>query len=110
MEYKVITSSSPEGLNEKINNLIKDGWKPMGSHQVVEQHRQNRYSGMQHQDTLIKHEYSISMVKESKPNVIEVDISFYHPNDDETQRVYDEEGMREEFEYKLDCIIKNAGL
>ena len=50
MEYKVITSSSPEGLNEKINNLIKDGWKPTGSHQVVEQHRQNRYSGIQHQD------------------------------------------------------------
>ena len=42
--------------------------------------------------------------------VIEVDISFYHPNDDESKRVYDEEGMREEFEYKMDCIIKNAGL
>ena len=43
-------------------------------------------------------------------NVIEVDISFYHPNDDESVRVYDEEGMLEEFQYKLDCIIKNAGL
>ena len=43
-------------------------------------------------------------------NVIEVDISFYHPDDDETKRVYDEEGMREEFEYKMNCIIKNAGL
>ena len=43
-------------------------------------------------------------------NVIEVDISCYHPNDDESKRVYDEEGMREEFEYKMDCIIKNAGL
>ena len=110
MEYKVLTSSSPEGLTEKINNLIKDGWKPMGSHQVVEQHRQNRYSGLQHQDTLIKHEYSISMVKEFKPNVIEVDIAFYHPNDDETIKVYDEEGMLQEFYYKLDCIIKNSGL
>jgi hypothetical protein len=50
------------------------------------------------------------MVKEFKPNVIEVDISFYHPNDDESKRVYDEEGMREEFEYKMDCIIRNAGL
>lgn len=111
MEYKVLTSSSPEGLTEKINNLIKDGWKPTGSHQVVEQHRQNRYSGSQHQDTLIKHEYSISMVKEFKPNVIEVDISFYHPyiNDDnevdETKKVYDIEGMTEEFEYKLKQII-----
>jgi len=43
-------------------------------------------------------------------NVIEVDISFYHPDDDETKRVYDEEGMREEFEYKMNCIIKNAGI
>lgn len=39
-------------------------------------------------------------------NKIEVDISFYHPNDDETKKVYDEEGMREEFENKLKQIIK----
>jgi myo-inositol catabolism protein IolC len=50
------------------------------------------------------------MCKKTNENVIKVDISFYHPNDDETIKVYDEEGMREEFEYKLDCIIKNAGL
>lgn len=43
-------------------------------------------------------------------DVIEVDISFYHPDDDETKRVYDIEGMTQEFEYKLDCVIKNAGL
>ena len=107
MEYKVLTSSSPEGLTEKINNLIKDGWKPTGSHQVVEQHRQNRYSGSQHNDTLIKHEYSITMVKEFKPNVIEVDIAFYHPDDDETIKVYDIEGMTQEFDNKLSNIIKN---
>ena len=105
MEYKVLTSSSPEGLTEKINNLIKDGWKPTGSHQVVEQHRQNRYSGSRHQDTLIKHEYSISMVKEFKPNVIEVDVAFYHPNDNETIKVYDIEGMTQEFDNKLQQII-----
>jgi hypothetical protein len=110
MEYKILSSSSPEGLTEKINNLIKDGWKPMGSHQVVEQHRQNRYSGSQHNDTLIKHEYSITMVKEFKPNVIEVDIAFYHPDDDETIKVYDIEGMTQEFDNKLDCLIKNAGI
>jgi hypothetical protein len=39
-------------------------------------------------------------------NKIEVDISYYHPNDDETKKVYDEEGMREEFENKLKQIIK----
>jgi hypothetical protein len=45
-------------------------------------------------------------------DVIEVDISFYHPDDengvvDETIKVYDDEGMREEFEYKLKQVIKN---
>ena len=40
-------------------------------------------------------------------NKIEVDISYYHPNDDETKKVYDIEGMTEEFEYKLKQIIKN---
>jgi len=39
------------------------------------------------------------------PKTIEVDISFYHPNDDETKKVYDIEGMREEFEYKLKQLI-----
>ena len=44
--------------------------------------------------------------------VIEVDIAFYHPEDgngivDETKKVYDEEGMLEEFEYKLKQVIKN---
>ena len=44
--------------------------------------------------------------------VIEVDIAYYHPEDengvvDETIKVYDDEGMREEFEYKLKQVIKN---
>jgi len=38
-------------------------------------------------------------------DVIEVDISFYHPDDNEDEKVYDEEGMREEFEYKLKQLI-----
>jgi hypothetical protein len=40
-------------------------------------------------------------------NTIEVDISFYHPNDDETKKVYDIEGMEEEFQYKLKQVIKS---
>ena len=40
-------------------------------------------------------------------NTIEVDISFYHPNDDETIKVYDIEGMTQEFDNKLSNIIKN---
>ena len=115
MNYKIVTSSNGQTLTTKINELMTDGWKPVGSHQVVVLHSQNRFSGSQHMDTKHETEYSQTMVKEVNKNVIEVDIAFYHPEDengivDETKRVYDEEGMREEFEYKLDCIIKNAGL
>jgi hypothetical protein len=110
MEYKIISGGSPSDLTTKVNERLNDGWEIVGSHQVVIHKEQNRYSGSQHMDTLNQLEYSQTMVKEFKPNVIEVDISFYHPNDDESKRVYDEEGMREEFEYKMDCIIKNAGL
>jgi len=64
MEYKVITSSSPEGLNEKVNMYINEGFIPVGSHQVVVQREVNRYSGSQHQDTLVTQEYSQTLIKE----------------------------------------------
>jgi hypothetical protein len=105
MEYKVITSSSPQGLNNTMNSLIKEGWEPKGSHQVVVIHSQNRYSGMQLMDTKHETEYSQTMVRKTDKKVIEVDISFYHPDDNETIKVYDEEGMREEFENKLKELI-----
>ena len=38
-------------------------------------------------------------------NVIEVDISYYHPDENESIKIYDEEGMREEFENKLKQLI-----
>jgi hypothetical protein len=108
--YKIISSSSPQLLSNTINLLIGEGWEPIGSHQVVVIHSQNRYSGSQHMDTKHETEYSQTMVKKTNENVIKVDIAFYHPDDDETKRVYDIEGMTQEFEYKLDCVIKNAGL
>ena len=108
--YKIISSSSPQLLSNTINLLIGEGWEPIGSHQVIVIHSQNRYSGSQHMDTKHETEYSQTMVKKTNENVIKVDISFYHPDDDETKRVYDIEGMTQEFEYKLDCVIKNAGL
>jgi hypothetical protein len=63
MEYKVVVSHSGEDLTNKVKGYIQDGWEPMGSHSVVEVHRQNRYSGQQHMDTRIEVEYSISMIK-----------------------------------------------
>ena len=107
MEYKIVYGDSPSDINTKVNEMITEGWEPIGSHQVVVRREQNRYSGSQHMDTLNQLEYTQTMVKEFKPNVIEVDIAFYHPDDDETIKVYDIEGMTQEFDNKLSNIIKN---
>jgi hypothetical protein len=64
MEQKIITSSSAYSLNSKIKEMIDEGWKPLGSHQVVLIHSQNRYAGTQHMDTRHEVEYSQTMVKE----------------------------------------------
>jgi hypothetical protein len=61
-------------------------------------------------DTINETEYSVTMQKVAD-NTISVDIAFYHPegedgNVDETKKIFDEEGMREEFEYKLANLIK----
>lgn len=63
-EYKILSSSSPSGLSKIVNDYVKEGWKPIGGHQVVELHRQNRYSGTQHMDTRIEVEYTQTIVKE----------------------------------------------
>lgn len=105
MEYKIVYGDSPSDINTKVNEMINNGWELVGSHQVVIRREQNRYSGSQHMDTLNQLEYTQTMCKKFKPNVIEVNIMFYHPNDDETKKVYDIEGMREEFEYKLKQLI-----
>ena len=105
MDYKIVTSSNSHTLTENIRLLIGEGWEPVGSHQVVTIHDQNRYRGNQHIDTTHETEYSQTMVRKTKTKVIEVDIMFSHPDDDETIKVYDEEGMREEFEYELNHLI-----
>ena len=64
MDYKVLTSNYAEGLTTQVKSHIETGWKPLGSHQVVINHVQNRYSGSQHQDSVYKTEYSQTMIKE----------------------------------------------
>jgi hypothetical protein len=64
MDYTVVTSSSPEQLVVKVKELIKDGWKPVGGHQAVVTHQQNRYSGDQHKDTVYDIEYGQTMITE----------------------------------------------
>jgi hypothetical protein len=64
MEQKIITSGSAHGLNEQIQKAIVEGWKPLGPHQVVVKHSQNRFAGMQHKDTIHELEYSQTITKE----------------------------------------------
>lgn len=64
MEQMILTSHSASDLNTKIRQMIEQGWKPVGSHQVVETHRQNRFAGMQHKDTIIEREYSQTIKKD----------------------------------------------
>lgn len=63
MEYKIVSAGSPNELTTKVNERLNDGWEIVGSHQVVIHREQNRYSGMQHMDTLNQLEYSQTMIK-----------------------------------------------
>jgi len=64
MTQKVITGGTSSALNQKIEEHIEAGWKPLGSHQVVETYRQNKFSGQQFMSTQISVEYSQTMIKE----------------------------------------------
>ena len=64
MEYKIVSGDSPNELTTKVNELLKDGWKLSGSHQVTTRREQNRYSGSQHMDTLYQIEYTQTLIKD----------------------------------------------
>lgn len=66
MEQIIIIERSADALNARIRLMIGEGWKPVGSHNVVTTHEQLRYSGMQHKDTVYTREYSQTMVKKVK--------------------------------------------
>lgn len=64
MEQKVLVSMSVSGLNDQVSEYIKEGWYPVGSHQVVVTHVQNRFSGTVHKDSIYSIEYSQTMRKD----------------------------------------------
>lgn len=66
VKYKLVTSSSPEGLQNKVNELIEEGFTPTGGVNVNIIRQQNRYSGSQHMDTINSLEYVQSLVKDGK--------------------------------------------
>lgn len=68
MEYKVINAGSTSELTEKVTMLLNLGWTPIGVHQVVVKHQQNRYRGTQHMDTINQLEYSQTLMKTNLMN------------------------------------------
>lgn len=66
MKVTILIDPTISGLNSKINELLADGWEPLGGHQVITRRNVNRYSGTQHMDTLFSIEYSITMILKSE--------------------------------------------
>ena len=103
----IIFANTLTELNKMMERMYDEGWKAVGSHKVVEQHRRNRYSGSQHMDTIIEMEYSQSMANCMTSNKPKIETGVYWYEDEETGgRVYDEEEMRNEFETKLNELLK----
>jgi len=63
MEYIIATSATAAELSNRVNELIKDGWKPLDSHKVSIKHQQNRYSGNQHMDTINEFEFTQTLTR-----------------------------------------------
>jgi len=63
-KYKIVSASNPTSLGAKVRDLAQIGWKPVGSHQAVTIHAQNRYAGKQHMDTTYKQEYTQTLMRD----------------------------------------------
>ena len=64
IDYIIVTSYSASQLSIKVKQLmVSDHWIPIGNHSVVETHHQLKYSGKQHMQTVIKSEYSQTLIK-----------------------------------------------
>jgi hypothetical protein len=63
MEYKILKSTSANGLTEKVTLAISEGWLPIGSHQVVKTHEQLVFVGSQHRHTTIENTYTQTVTK-----------------------------------------------
>lgn len=63
MNYQILNCNSTSELTKSVNELIKEGWEPVGSHQVAETFHQNKFRGMDHYGTSIEREYTQTMIK-----------------------------------------------
>ena len=114
MDKKIVTEMVNDIIEDKITQFIEN----ISSDEFIEEVTDRVIQG----GVPVENEEEIEEVREiigskvvsfitkqilsTNDKTIEVDISFYHPNDDETKKVYDIEGMTDEFNYKLKQVIK----
>ena len=94
-----IENISSDEFIEEVTDRVIQGGVPVENEEEVEEVREIIGSKVV--------SFITKQILSTSNNTIEVDISFYHPNDDETKKVYDIEGMTDEFNYKLKQVIKN---
>ena len=115
MDKKIVTEMVNDIIEDKITQFIEN----ISSDEFIEEVTDRVIQG----GVPVENEEEIEEVREiigskvvsfitkqilsTNDKTIELDISFYHPNDDETKKVYDIEGMTDEFNYKLKQVIKN---
>jgi len=63
MEQKVITARSARELNSKIEDMIADGWEPVGGHTMTVEDEYAQYAGSQYRRTIRVHEFQQTMRK-----------------------------------------------
>ena len=94
-----IENISSDEFIEEVTDRVIQGGVPVENEEEVEEVREIIGSKVV--------SFITKQILSTNDKTIEVDISFYHPNDDETKKVYDIEGMTDEFNYKLKQVIKN---
>ena len=60
----ILKDSMISGLTGQIMHWESEGWGVVRSHQVIVTHKQKRFSGTQHKDTIFTHQYSVTIQKE----------------------------------------------
>ena len=100
-----------KGLRDQVLNEWYDVWETMPQEDFKEQLRTSDEHLFDYMNSWNFNVEIILTITENdipkRSNVIEVDVAYYHPDNDETIKVYDIEGMTQEFDNKLSNIINN---
>ena len=105
-----------KGLRDQVLNEWYDVWETMPQEDFKEQLKTSDEHLFDYMNSWNFNVETILTITENdipkRSNVIEVDIAFYHPDDengnvDEDRQIYDLEGMLEEYHQKVQNLLLN---